>query len=242
MRQLILKMSVSVDGFVGGPNGEIDWIFKSYDAGATAWEVDALWQAGVHIMGSRTFQDMAAYWPTSTEPYAAPMNENPEGRLLQERAAAGIDDHRRSRMRSASGRKTRRRRRRPVVLDQSGHRQRRSGRGDCATEATTGKADPGPWRRQLRAQPGAEWPHRRILPAHPSGRAGAWPAAVLGPGEAARSQARARDLRSTAAPSRTSIGRRDPRCRCGATGATSRPAGSSSAAAARRGDRGCGAG
>jgi len=78
MRQLILKMSVSVDGFVGGPNGEIDWIFKSYDAGATAWTVETLWQAGVHIMGSRTFQDMAAYWPTSTEPYAAPMNEIPK--------------------------------------------------------------------------------------------------------------------------------------------------------------------
>lgn len=78
MKQLILKMSVSVDGFVGGPNGEIDWIFRSYDAGATAWTVETLWQAGVHIMGSRTFQDMAAYWPTSTEPYAAPMNEIPK--------------------------------------------------------------------------------------------------------------------------------------------------------------------
>ena len=78
MRQLILKMSVSVDSFVGGPNGEIDWIFKRYDAGATAWTMETLWQAGVHIMGSRTFRDMAAYWPTSTEPYAAPMNEIPK--------------------------------------------------------------------------------------------------------------------------------------------------------------------
>lgn len=78
MKQLILKMSVSVDGFVGGPNGEIDWIFRSYDAGATAWTMETLWQTSVHIMGSRTFQDMAAYWPTSTEPYAAPMNEIPK--------------------------------------------------------------------------------------------------------------------------------------------------------------------
>jgi len=78
MRQLILKMSVSVDSFVGGPNGEIDWIFKRYDAGATAWTMETLWQAGVHIMGSRTFRDMAAYWPTSAEPYAAPMNEIPK--------------------------------------------------------------------------------------------------------------------------------------------------------------------
>ena len=78
MRKLILKMSVSLDGFVGGPNGEIDWVFKSYDAGATDWEVEALWNAGIHIMGSRTFQDMAAYWPTSTEPFAPPMNEIPK--------------------------------------------------------------------------------------------------------------------------------------------------------------------
>jgi dihydrofolate reductase len=78
MRKLILKMSVSVDGFVGGPNGEIDWIFKSFDAGVAAWTVDTLWQAGVHAMGSRTFRDMAAYWPRSTEPFAAPMNEIPK--------------------------------------------------------------------------------------------------------------------------------------------------------------------
>ncbi|HEV8388890.1 MAG TPA: dihydrofolate reductase family protein [Dongiaceae bacterium] len=78
MRDLILKMSVSLDGFVGGPNGEIAWIFKSRDPGATAWTIDTLRQTGVHIMGSRTFRDMAAYWPTSTEPFAPPMNEIPK--------------------------------------------------------------------------------------------------------------------------------------------------------------------
>ncbi len=78
MRRLVLKMSVSIDGFVGGPNGEIDWLFRTMDEEATAWTVESLWQAGVHIMGSRTFNDMAAYWPSSTEPFAAPMNEIPK--------------------------------------------------------------------------------------------------------------------------------------------------------------------
>jgi dihydrofolate reductase len=78
MRKLVLKMSVSVDGFVAGPNGELDWIFRSMDETATAWTVDNVWQAGVHIMGSRTYYDMAAYWPTSTEVFAAPMNEIPK--------------------------------------------------------------------------------------------------------------------------------------------------------------------
>jgi dihydrofolate reductase len=78
MRKLVLKMSVSVDGFVGGPNGEIDWLFRSMDEGSTAWTVDSIGQAGVHVMGSRTFRDMAAYWPSSTEPFARPMNEIPK--------------------------------------------------------------------------------------------------------------------------------------------------------------------
>lgn len=78
MRKLILKMHISIDGFVGGPNGEVDWIFKSLDAAAADWVVQGIWQAGVHIMGRRTFFDMAAYWPYSTEPYAPPMNEIPK--------------------------------------------------------------------------------------------------------------------------------------------------------------------
>jgi dihydrofolate reductase len=78
MRKLILKMHLSVDGFVGGPNGEVDWVFKGLDPAATDWVVQSLWQAGIHVMGRRTFFDMAAYWPYSTEPYAPPMNEIPK--------------------------------------------------------------------------------------------------------------------------------------------------------------------
>jgi len=78
MRKLILKMSLSVDGFVGGPNGEIDWLFGSMDDSAVQWIQNTLWEAGVHIMGSRTFHDMVAYWPTSTQPLAAAMNEIPK--------------------------------------------------------------------------------------------------------------------------------------------------------------------
>lgn len=78
MRKLILKMSISADGFVAGPNGQIDWIFRSMDESIAAWTMGILWQAGVHIMGSRTFHDMASYWPASSEVFAAPMNEIPK--------------------------------------------------------------------------------------------------------------------------------------------------------------------
>ena len=44
MRKLILRMNLSLDGFMGGPNGEIDWIFKSFDANASSHAVATLWQ------------------------------------------------------------------------------------------------------------------------------------------------------------------------------------------------------
>jgi dihydrofolate reductase len=78
MRKLILRMSMSMDGFVSGPNGELDWIFRHIDQESTAFGVAQLWDAGVHAMGRATYGDMAAHWPTSTEPWAPPMNEIPK--------------------------------------------------------------------------------------------------------------------------------------------------------------------
>ena len=78
MRSLILKMHVSIDGFVAGPHGEADWIFKTQDEGVSAWLVDTLQQADVHIMGAQTFRDMAAYWPYTPGPVADAMNEIPK--------------------------------------------------------------------------------------------------------------------------------------------------------------------
>jgi dihydrofolate reductase len=78
MRKLIVQMQISIDGFVGGPKGELDWIFPDVDEGYTKWTVDKVWQAGAHLMGRATYADMAAHWPTSTEPFAAPMNQIPK--------------------------------------------------------------------------------------------------------------------------------------------------------------------
>lgn len=77
MRELILTMSMSLDGFVSGPDGEIDWIFSG-DQQAIAWKLEVVSNAGLHIMGSRTFKDMAAFWPTSTGVFAPPMNRIPK--------------------------------------------------------------------------------------------------------------------------------------------------------------------
>ncbi len=77
-RKLVLKMSVSLDGFVAGPNGEADWMLRSRGDDSRAWVGETLRNAGVHIMGSRTYCGMAAYWPYSDSPLAAAMNEIPK--------------------------------------------------------------------------------------------------------------------------------------------------------------------
>jgi len=77
-RELILKMSISVDGFVAGPNGEFDWVFRSSSEASRAWMLELLGSAGLHAMGHRSYRDMASFWPTSTLPMAKPMNEIPK--------------------------------------------------------------------------------------------------------------------------------------------------------------------
>ena len=39
MRKLIMKMSISVDGFVSDANGGNEWIFKTGDEESLAWSV-----------------------------------------------------------------------------------------------------------------------------------------------------------------------------------------------------------
>ena len=95
MRELILKMAISVDGFVSDLEGRNTWMFGA-DEAAKAASIEALWEASLHIMGRITFQAMAAYWPTSTSVFAPAMNQIPkavfsrQGSAILTAAEAGI--------------------------------------------------------------------------------------------------------------------------------------------------------
>ena len=86
MRDLILKMAISVDGFVSDLDGRNTWMFGA-DQEAKAWGVEFIWNASLHIMGSRSFRDMAGWWPTSTDQFAAPMNQIPKAVFSRQRPA-----------------------------------------------------------------------------------------------------------------------------------------------------------
>jgi len=70
-------MSLSIDGFVSDLEGTNKWMFGS-DQESRAWAVEITWNASLHIMGSRRFLAMAAFWPTSTLEFAPPMNQIPK--------------------------------------------------------------------------------------------------------------------------------------------------------------------
>ena len=77
MRELILKMSMSLDGFVGEVPGMSGLMYGS-DAEAVADGVAITQNASLHLMGSRSFEVMAPFYPTATIPFAPAMNEIPK--------------------------------------------------------------------------------------------------------------------------------------------------------------------
>lgn len=63
MRKLVLFMHVSLDGFVAGPNGEMDWIKADKEIFDFASERTN--EADTALYGRVTFEMMESYWPTA---------------------------------------------------------------------------------------------------------------------------------------------------------------------------------
>src|SRR5215208_1487069 len=62
MRKIILFNMVTVDGFIAGPKGNIDW--HQVDDEFNEFALEQGQSAGGLIFGRVTYQLMANYWPT----------------------------------------------------------------------------------------------------------------------------------------------------------------------------------
>jgi dihydrofolate reductase len=78
MRRLALRISVSADGFIAGPNGEVDWMARTRSPAGAAWVAEKISQAGAHLLGRKAFSEMAPFWSTATGPLADAMNSIPK--------------------------------------------------------------------------------------------------------------------------------------------------------------------
>jgi len=77
MRKLILRISVSIDGFMEASEGKLDFA-KSRSPEGAAWVAEKMGQAGAHLLGRKAFSEMASFWPTASGPNAKAMNEIPK--------------------------------------------------------------------------------------------------------------------------------------------------------------------
>ena len=78
MRRVIMQMSISLDGFVAPAKGAPDHRSAPEDPQLKQTKLNWVRHAGTHAMGRVTYEEMASYWPTSSDEYAAPMNDLPK--------------------------------------------------------------------------------------------------------------------------------------------------------------------
>ncbi len=57
-RKVVLKMVMSLDGFVTSPDGTHEWMFEWFGEDSGHWNRRALDAAGVHAMGRRSYEIM----------------------------------------------------------------------------------------------------------------------------------------------------------------------------------------
>ena len=77
MRKVVLIMTMSVDGYVVGPEG-MPTGGSPEPAELKRWKLDRISRAGTHIMGRVSYEEMGPYWQKSEDAYAAPMNDIPK--------------------------------------------------------------------------------------------------------------------------------------------------------------------
>jgi dihydrofolate reductase len=78
MASLVLKMSVSLDGYVASADGSNDWIAAGRSDDSTSWVLETVSNASAHLIGATTYAEWAAFWPGASGPFAKPMNEIPK--------------------------------------------------------------------------------------------------------------------------------------------------------------------
>jgi dihydrofolate reductase len=78
MRDLILAPDVTVDGFMAGPDNELDFMVGDDELDQTMMTDELTSRADAIVVGRKAYRDMAGYWPTATHPVAQWMNTTPK--------------------------------------------------------------------------------------------------------------------------------------------------------------------
>jgi dihydrofolate reductase len=80
MRKIITTTWVTLDGFIAGPNEEMDWVIV--DEEMSQYEDDVVSAADTLLLGRVTYQSFAGSWPYVPDNPAAPPGEKEYARKL----------------------------------------------------------------------------------------------------------------------------------------------------------------
>ncbi|WP_338551442.1 dihydrofolate reductase family protein [Paenibacillus sp. KS-LC4] len=86
MRKLVLFLHASLDGFVEGPNGEMDIGWVSYDADLEKHAQEILSTADTVLWGRGTYQMMHSYWPSMLSAPSASQHERNHAEWIEKTA------------------------------------------------------------------------------------------------------------------------------------------------------------
>ena len=74
MRNVVLGMQTSLDGYVATPEGKLNWAFAHFDPELNAEAMEQLSQLDTILLGRVNYTEQAAAWPHQQNPMADLMN------------------------------------------------------------------------------------------------------------------------------------------------------------------------
>lgn len=84
MRKLIVTMWQSLDGFISGPDGRMDWVTSHFDPEMGAYEDALVSNAEILLFGRITYESFAGSWPSVPENNEISEEERAYARRLNE--------------------------------------------------------------------------------------------------------------------------------------------------------------
>ncbi|WP_417356967.1 dihydrofolate reductase family protein [Flavobacterium sp.] len=81
-RKLILSMNVTQDGYLSGPNCELDWHFNAWTTQMAECLADELNKADTILFGRITFNAMSAYWSNKGVDLSSPIEDRAFAKMI----------------------------------------------------------------------------------------------------------------------------------------------------------------
>ena len=78
MSRVILSTNVTLDGFMAGPNGELDWHFANWNKEIEKYAFEQLKAMGTILAGRVTYQSMGGHFSSQTDEFSQMMNALPK--------------------------------------------------------------------------------------------------------------------------------------------------------------------